>query len=60
MSKDETKGILLCEHDIEYFKYFIKKCLSNARKGKLEESHHDAMAIVLQLGCILGLTDGER
>lgn len=40
---------------IRFFDYFITSYLKNVSIGRMEESHHDAVAITLQLASLLNI-----
>ena len=42
---------------VEFFKYFIKQYNENVERGEIDESHHCAVAVLLELQSALGIDD---
>lgn len=48
----------LSKREIEFFRYFIKQYNEHLKKGEVEDSHHCAVAVLLELQkAILGIDD---
>ena len=48
----------LSKQEIEFFQYFIKQYNDHVHKGEMEDSHHCAVAVLLELqNVIFGIDD---
>jgi len=41
--------IVLCPHQVDFFKYFISQYHDHFKKGELNEANHCAVAVLLEL-----------
>jgi hypothetical protein len=55
-----SDSLNLSSNDIEFFRHFIRSYYKNNDKGKIDNAHHDAMAVLLHLSAILGTFKGDE
>lgn len=63
MNKVDKKEeyMTLTEQQVRFFEYFITSYLKNMSIGRIEEAHHDSVAITLQMAAIFNIeVENER
>lgn len=51
--------VILNESDMSFLRHFIKQYNENFQRGKIEDSRHDAVAVILHLQGLLMPEDDE-